>query len=181
MNYDLPKSVEVNGTRYQIRTDFRDILTIIEALSDDELTDSDKMEVMLDIFYPGFQRMPQSDYEAAIKECVNFINCGEPDDDKKGAKLMDWQQDFPLITAPINRVLGKEVRSIKYLHWWTWISAYQEIGDCTFAQVVGIRQKRANGKRLDKNEQEFYKKNRNIIDFKRKYTARDEEIISKWI
>lgn len=182
MRYDLPTTAEVNGTEYPIRTDFRDILTIIEALSDAELSEQEKAETMLDIFYPDFETMPPDDYEEAIKQCALFINCGDgPRDKKRGPKLMDWQQDFPLLVAPINRVLGKEVRSVDYLHWWTWIAAYQEIGDCTFAQVVAIRSKRAKGKKLDKGEQEFYKQNKQMVDFKRQYTAQDEDVISKWI
>lgn len=182
MRYDLPTTVEVNGTEYPVRTDFRDILTIIEALSDAELNEQDKAEAMLDIFYPDFSEMPQSDYEDAIRQCVKFINCGEEQREKKrGPKLMDWQQDFPLIVAPVNRVLGKEVRAAEYLHWWTWVSAYQEIGDCTFAQVVSIRSKRAKGKKLDKSEQEFYKQNRQLVDFKRQYTEQDEDVISRWV
>ena len=160
MRYDLPTSVEVNGTEYEIRSDYRDILTIIEAISDAELGDQDKAEVMLDVFYPAFCDMPQSDYEEAVRQCALFINCGkEQREEKRGPKLMDWQQDFSL----------------------TWIAAYQEIGDCTFAQVVSIRSKRAKGKKLDKSEQEFYKNNRDLVDFKRQYTAADEQTISKWV
>lgn len=182
MRYDLPTAVEVNGTEYPVRSDYRDILTIIEALSDAELSDEDKAEALLAIFYPDFEDIPQVDYEEAISRCMAFINCGEsPKNEKRGPKLMDWQQDFPLIVAPINRVLGKEVRSMDYLHWWTFMSAYQEIGDCLFAQVVGIRRKRAKGKKLDKSEQEFYKQNRELVDFKRQYTAHDESVVSKWI
>ena len=182
MRYDLPTSVEVNGKEYTVRSDYRDILNIIEALSDNELTDSDKAEVMLDVFYPDFIEMPASDYEEAIKKCMWFISCGDnQEDDKKKPKLMDWQQDFQLIVAPINRVIGKEIRSIDYLHWWTLIAAYQEIGDCTFAQVVAIRSKKAKGKKLEKAEQEFYKQNRNLVDFKRQYTEQDENVINKWI
>ena len=66
MIYDLPTSVEVNGKEYTVRSDYRDILNIIEALSDNELTDSDKAEVMLDIFYPDFIESPISDYEESI-------------------------------------------------------------------------------------------------------------------
>lgn len=181
MIFDLPTSVEVNGTEYEIRSDYRDILTIFEALSDPNLTEQDKAEAMLDIFYPAFSEMPQSDYEEAIRQCVKFMNCGEEQlAEKRGPKLMDWHQDFPLIVAPINRVLNKEVR-VEKVHWFTFISAYQEIGECTFSQVVSIRSKKAKGKKLDKAEQEFYKQNRNLIDFKKQYSAQDEDIISKWV
>ena len=182
MNYYLPAAVEVNGTEYAIRSDYRPILDVIAALSDAELTEQERAMEVLDIFYPDFPEMPQSDYEEAIRQCLRFISCGEePREEKRGPKLMDWQQDFPLIVAPINRVLGREIRAKEELHWYTFISAYQEIGDCTFSQVVSIRSKKAKGKKLDKSEQEFYKQNRHLVDFKRQYTEQDEETISKWI
>ena len=86
-----------------------------------------------------------------------------------------------MIVAPVNRVMGKEVRSMKYLHWWTFIGAYQEIGDCLFAQIVGIRQKLANGKSLDKSERDFYRNNRNLVDLKQRYTAWENDKIREWV
>ncbi len=182
MKYDLPRSVEVNGTKYKIRADYRDILTILEALSDVELSLPEKAQVMLEIFYPAFEEMPTADYEEALRQAAIFINCGREEDNRNPVKkFMDWQQDFLLIVAPINRVLGTDVRGKKYLHWFTFCSAYQEIGDCTFAQVVAIRNKKLEGKKLEKSEQEFYRRNRDIIDFKQQYTAEEEAAISQWI
>ena len=77
--------------------------------------------------------------------------------------------------------MGTEIRALEYLHWWTFIAAYNEIGDCTFSQVVNIRNKRAMGKPLDKGEREFYRKNRELVDFQKKYTSEDDELISKWV
>lgn len=181
MTYTLPTSVEINGQEYEVRSDFRAILDILEAINDVELDDQERAAVVLDIFYPGFEDMPSDDYEEAIAKCMWFINCGqESDAGKKSKKLVDWQQDFPVIVAPVNRVMGKEVRSLKYLHWWTFIGAYQEIGDCLFAQIVGIRQKLANGKSLDKSEREFYRNNRNLVDLKQRYTDAEVDFIRQW-
>ncbi len=182
MRYDLPTSLSINGTDFEIRTDFRDILTIFEVIADADLSESEKAETMLDIFYPGFEEMQVSDYSEALKQCIWFINGGsDKQNEQAGPKLMDWEQDFPLIVAPVNRVLGKEIRAEKYLHWWSLLAAYQEIGDCTFAQVVNIRNKKFKGKRLDKSEQEFYKQNRDLVNFKHNYTEKEENTISKWI
>ena len=52
MRYDLPTAVEINGTEYQIRSDYRDILTIIEALSDAELSEEEKAEAMRTLYLP---------------------------------------------------------------------------------------------------------------------------------
>lgn len=181
MTYTLPKSVDVNGREYEIRSDFRAILDILEAINDTELTDQKRAYVVLDIFYPQFAEMREGDYEEAISRCLWFINGGQEDNGKKLKKVMDWQQDFPLVVAPINRVIGYEIRAVEYLHWWTLLAAYQEIdGDCTFAQVVSIRQKLASGKQLDKSDREFYRRNRDMIDLKQRYTDAEVDFIRKW-
>ncbi len=181
MTYGLPKTVELGGESYAIRTDYRDILNILEMLSDPELDNDDRAQGILEMFYRDYEKIPYTEYAEAIRQCILFINCGEEEINEKTTKIMDWQQDFQLIASPINRVLGKEIRGMKYLHWWTFISAYQEIGDCTFAQVVSIRQKKAKNKKLDKSEQDFYKRNKHLVDFKRKYTDSDEKVINQWI
>lgn len=192
MIYELPTTVDVGGITYEIRTDFRVVLDILVALTDPELSDSDKAETILDIFYfrPTFADMPEDDYDEAVRKFIWFINLGnEEREEKKTPKLMDWEQDFQIIVAPVNRVFGKDIRSIPYdketntggLHWWTFMSAYQEIGDCLFAQVVGIRKKLMTGKPLDKSEKEFYRNNRHLVEFKRKYTAQEDDVLSQWI
>ena len=53
MIYDLPTAVEINGTEYEIRSDYRAILDIIAAVSDPELSEEEHAVAALDIFYPG--------------------------------------------------------------------------------------------------------------------------------
>lgn len=182
MIYDIPKNVEVCGQLYSIRSDYRAILDICVALSDCELDDRGKGISVLTIFYPDIETMPQEHYEEAIKKCFWFINGGEEDQAGKQPKLMDWEQDFPILCAPVNRVLGKEIRSVKYLHWWTFLSAYREIGgDCTFAQVVSIRDKLARNKKLEKHEREWFKRNKKLVEIKTKYTEAEESLLKEWI
>lgn len=183
MNYYLPKSVEIDGTEYEIRSDYRAALDVCTALSDPGLSDEEKAYNALLIFYPAFENeMPPRHYETAIEEMYRFLNGGDLDDNpRKQPRMVDWEQDFPLIVAPMNRVTGQEIRAAEYMHWWTFLAAYQEIGgDCTFAQVVGIRYKKAAGKRLDKQEREFYRKNRKLVDFKRNYTTAEEKTLKAW-
>lgn len=181
MMYDLPTSVTVCGVEYPIRSDYRPVLDICTALSDIELTDEEKAYIALDILFPGFADMPQSHYNEAIKQCFWFINCGAEDDPtRKAPKLVDWEQDFQYIVAPVNRVVGKEIRAVKYLHWWTFISSYYEIGECTFAQIVRIRDRKAKGKPLDKQDREWYQQNRHLVDFKQTYTDSESETFKAW-
>lgn len=180
MIYELPTTVNIGDKVYAIRSDYRAILDICTALTDPELTNEDKAIVALNIFYPDFDRMEYDEYEEAIKQCFWFINIGEEQSIKKPPKLMDWKQDFQHIIAPINRIMGTEVRSLEYLHWWTFIGAFYEIGDCTFAQIVRIRSHLAKGKKLDDFDKEWYKEHRDIVDLKTTYTEAEENILKEW-
>ena len=181
MRYTLPTSVDVGGEEYEIRADYRAALDIIAALSDFELSEQERIIAALDIFYPAFDTMPIEHYQEAIDVCCDFLSCGEQqtNGNKKAVKLMDWEQDFNYIASAVNKVLGREIRAPEFLHWWSFISAYYEIGDCLFAQIVSIRDKKAHGKKLDKAEQEWYRKNRDIVDIKRHYTAAETEALAK--
>lgn len=178
--YALPTSVKVKGAEYEIRSDYRAVLDIITALSDSELDNRDKAEAVLEIFYPDFDEMPHEDYQEAINQCFRFIDRGQERKQQKEPVLMSFEQDFDMIIAPINSIAGCEVRSLEYLHWYSFLSFYQEIGDCLFAQVVRIRDKKAHGKALDKQDREFYRRNRDIVDLKTNYTEAEKDLLAAW-
>lgn len=182
MIYDLPTSLTVNGEDYEIRSDFRAVLDVIEILNDIDLDNRSRSYFALLFFYVDFDSMPPESYQAALRECFWFINGGKHDAQTKGKppRLMDWEQDFPYVIAPINRVIGHEARAEKYLHWWTFLSAYMEIGECTFAQIVHIRDMKNRGKSLDKADREWYIKNQSIVDLKTRYTSAEEDLLKQW-
>ena len=121
--WSLPTSVDVNGTEYGIRSDYRAVLDILTALTDNELDDHLKAEAALEIFYPGFDEMPPGDYQEALNQCFRFIDRGQDRKEKKHEPaLMSWEQDFDIIIAPINRIAGCEVRALEYLHWYSFLS-----------------------------------------------------------
>lgn len=177
----LPKSVEICGAEYDIRSDYRVILDICKALDDVDYSKYDKTLALLVAFYPDIADIPQENYKEALEKCMWFIRCGDEEPDRKLPKLIDWEKDIRYIISPINRIAGTEVRDVEYMHWWTFIGYFFEIGDCLFTQIVNIRQKLASGKPLDKDEREFYRKNRKLIDIKQRYTEMEKRIISEWV
>lgn len=181
MIYNLPKTLEIGEKEWDIRWDYRPILDICTALSDPDLSDQERAAVALTIFYPGIEYMKEADYEEALDKCMWFIGGGEDSKNKKGPKLVDWEQDFTLIAAPVNHILGKDIREDTPIHWFTFLSAYYEIGECTFSQVVKIRNMLATGKKMDKQDREWYRKNQSLVDFKRKYTGTEKDLLSEWI
>ena len=180
--YDLPETVDVGGTERAIRSDYRAALDIITVLNDGELTDAERGAICLAIFYEDPDSIPRADMEEAGQRLMWFLRGGdEKDHGRRGPRLMDWGQDFRLVVAPVNRVLGFEVRACEHLHWWTFLSAYYEIGDCLFAQVVAIRRKQKEGKKLDEQERRFYRDNRAIVDLKTRESAEEAELFDQWI
>lgn len=180
MRYDLPRSLEVDGEEREIRSDFRPVLDIITALNDLELTEREKVEVLLDIMY--VEPYTILNKGEAINKAMWFISGGDESGEKKNSpKLMDWEQDFKLIVAPINRVLGYECRGKDYLHWWTFLGAYMEIGECTFSTVCRIRSKQAKHQKLEKYEKDYLRENYDIVMLKAKFSEKDKEIIDEII
>lgn len=187
MNYSLPKTVIIGEQELGIRYDFRVILEIITMLQDADLEQGDKAQALLQMFYMEPEKI--TDANTAIKECFRFIDMGDKPE-KKAPKTMDWEKDFEYIIAPINRVLGYEARAVEYnpetnqggLHWWTFMSAYMEIGgDCLFSQIVSIRDKQARGKKLEKYEREWMNRNKDLIILKNKYSEAEDELLTEWI
>lgn len=179
--WEFPTSLNIGGTDYEIRTDYRAVLDLLAALNDKDLEDEDKRieaylksRVILEIMFPKCDDIPDEYVQEALDKVSEFIDMGIVDNSKK-PKLMDWEQDAPILVPAINKVLNTEIRAQKHIHWWTFLGAYMEIGESLFSNIIHIRQKKAKGQKLEKWEQEFYKENKSLIDFKEKKEKRSEE------
>lgn len=165
--YDIPLYVEVNGQSYAIRNqgDYRMVLDCFVALNDNELSSRERIIAALIIFYDGFESIEDidqfEDINEAIKEMYKFFNCGEEieEDTKKPLKLIDWKEDSQLICSAINKVAGMEIRSVDYMHWWTFMGYYLAIGESPLSQIVSIRYKIARNEKLEKYERKFQNEN----------------------
>ena len=175
--WELPTSLQVGGVDLQIRTDFRVILDILSYFNDPEYEPDEQWAICLDILYGDWESIPPEHQQEAMERAIWFINRGKKYDDKQRSfpKLMDWEQDAPMIASAINNATGKEIRELEYMHWWTFLDAYMGIGECLFSQVLSIRQKLQKGgvNKLEKWEKEFYCGNRDIVDLKHKENAEE--------
>lgn len=180
-SWDLPTSIEISGRVHEFRSDFRAVLDVLTILDDVEISDGERGADSMDIFYCDFSSIPTDDMDKARDYMLWFVRGGDMAVKAPKRKIADWKQDFPLIIAPVNRVLGYESRTCDYLHWWTFLAAYYEVGDCLFAQVVSIRAKKAKGKKLEKWERDFYCENRTLIDFQIEETETEKEILEEWL
>lgn len=188
--YDLQTKVEINGEPFGIREkgDFRMVLDCFKALNDKELSDMERLYAALIIFYEDFE-----DIEDVLKkdkilkeltdEMFKFFNQGQEDlqSNTGGHKLIDWDKDSNLICSAINNVAKQEIRSLDYLHWWTFLGYYTAIGECPLSNIVSLRYKIANGEKLEKHEKKFIQDNPDFfnIDMRSNTQKQAEEYVRK--
>ena len=181
--YILPTKVNVDGLEFNIRErgDFRMVLDCFKALQDVELSEDYRVLASLLIFYNEFNDVEDlREYEPQlndlVKEMYRFINGGE--DNTPGAErdvsLIDWEQDSQIVCAAVNTVANQEIRSVEYLHWWTFLGYYMSVGQSVLSTVVSIRDKIAHHKKLEDWEKKF--KNDNPKYFVWRQTAQEQDL-----
>lgn len=175
----LPYSINISGVDVPIDADYRNVLDIFSIFNSPDLLDEEKMYLVLEYLYDTDDYL--RDPAEALRELEVFINGGVVDTSPKTQEkpLYDWDQDFDIIVSAVNHVLGYDCREKKFLHWWTFLSAFMEIGECTFSTYVAIRDKKNKGKKLDKWEQQIYKDNRDRIVLKKKIDKTTQAIMDE--
>lgn len=175
---DLPLSLTVGGIERPINSDWRTGMTCMMALQDAELTDTDKGIVVLALVYKEALRSDESG--EALTRAMWYLSGGSDTPSKPTPTLVSWEQDARYIVSAVNRVAGREVRADENLHWWTFLSWYQEIGDCMLAQIVRIRNIKARGRKMERDDILWYRENREIVDLKMKISESESETFKKW-
>lgn len=159
----LPVALEIKGQSYKIDPDFRNILTIFEAFSDDLLTDREKAYICIKRLYIG--NIPYDLVEEAIRKAYWFCDGGDmPKTKPDEIRTIDWKHDEQIIFPAVSKTVGVvDVRDLPYLHWWSFLGCFGEIGEGLFSTVLSIRRKKLKGKNLEKYEDEFFKQNKELI------------------
>lgn len=168
--WELPVKATVGGIEYPIRTDYRDILGIFRHLNDPNEPEPIRWYIAVKLFFEG--TIPKEHLREAMDYMVDFITCCDPKD-RPGPKVLDWEQDSRFILAEVNRAAGTEIRSLPYLHWWTFLSYFHAIGEGQLSTLISIRTKLQNGKKLEPWEQDYYRKNRHLVDLRPRYTPEE--------
>lgn len=169
--WQLPKSVELKGRRYDLHTDFRDILEIFTYLEDPDLPETVRWRIALALFYE--QPVLPQDRQEAVDYFCSFVSCGR--EETPGPRLICWQQDAREIISGVNQVAGQELRDLPYVHWWTFLGWFHAIGDGPLQMLVSIREKLSRGKPLADWEREYYRENRHRVELSRRYSHRERQ------
>lgn len=118
----FPKTVDVDGKKYQIYTDFRDFLRLFDILKNED----DEIKIASEFLSMYTDRIPQ-DYKKAIMAIADFVldkdqkeeNDTESDEENRDEKkkLISYEKDAPYIIGDFLRFYGIDLTSCEYLHW----------------------------------------------------------------
>lgn len=159
---ELPTYLSVGGTRQAINSDYRVILNLFDALNSEALTALDKAYLTVRTIYS--EDIPDKDFEEAVKRAYWFMEGGDvPKSQPAKVKLIDWKHDESMIFSAVNKLASCDVRGLSYLHWWTFLGYFSEIGEGLFSTVLSIRTKLAEGEKRDKWEQKFLRKHKELV------------------
>ena len=189
--YEIPTTIVIDDREFPIRCkgDYRMVLDCFSCLNDFDLTEQERTFGALIIFYEDFNDvedflgMDNELFNQLVKKMYNFMECEENPLHSMPYKTIDWNKDSQMICSAVNKVAHTEVRSIEYLHWWTFMGYFSEVGESVLSTVVSIRNKIKRGKKLEKYEKEFKARNPHyfIWDSRTAEQIRDEqEILSIW-
>ena len=170
---ELPKSLEICGRAYSIRTDFRVALTIFQALEDPELDDREKQLAMLECLYDNPENIPDDSIGEALEKAAWFLDGGNMPKKNMQVKTLDWEQDESMIFSAVNKTAGREVR-LGYMHWWTFLGYFAESGETLLQTVMHLRQKMSKGKTLEKWERDFVNEHRELVIIQHKKTEEEK-------
>lgn len=177
----LPETLTVGGIEYSIRTDYRNVLRLFEAFQDSELYPEEKQIVSVYMLFADFHGPDDVeanvadgfDIEEAVRQIAWFIAAGRQEK-KDDLPTYSWRQDEQMIFSSVNKVAGMETRELPYLHWWTFVGYFNEIGEGTFTFIMGIRNKLNHWKKLEKHEKEFLTKNHDLVEIKPVLTKEEQ-------
>jgi hypothetical protein len=184
----LPEYLRVGDKQYPIRTDYRNILQAFEAFNDPELDTSEKWIVVIFLIFSDFscaedvEKASKNgfDIEEAVHQIIWFVSAGKNDKSNKKPELpaYDWEQDEQMIFSAINKVAKcADVREEEYIHWWTFLGYFNEIGEGTFSYILSLRNKLNRGKikELTKGDKEFISHNKDMVILQRKLSKEEQE------
>ncbi|MBW7573918.1 bacteriophage Gp15 family protein [Caproiciproducens faecalis] len=179
----LPTRAEIDGAEYEINTGYRVGLQIMTAFEDPDLTGFEKQCVMLELLYPVIP----PDRAKAAEIAVKFLNCGEESTDGSFTGVTDseryysFTQDARYIMSAVEQTYHIDLSQVEYLHWWKFSYMFLDLNeDCFFCKLIYLRKQKAKGK-LTKEEQEWYRSIRHIVDLPEVYTADEQSAINDFM
>lgn len=178
----LPSSVKINGTEYDINSDFRTSVLFSLLMEDDSLNEEEKVLQALNLYYP----VVPDNLEEAIEQIKWFYSCGKlnnPIGNKKARasskKLFDFEVDANYIYSAFMSQYNIDLQDIEQLHWWKFKALLEGLKeDNKLSKIIEYRSMDLS-KIKDKEQRKFYKDMQKQYSLK-KENEEDLKLLEEW-
>lgn len=126
---------------YPISTDFRTGIAFTELMENIDLSEDEKAEQALMLYYGGIP----ANVEAAYEALIYFYLCGKEADDtatgdgQNRAPVFSYAQDAPYLFAAFEQQYEIDLTTVK-LHWWRFRALFDGLSDKTeLVKIMGYR------------------------------------------
>lgn len=156
----VPISVDIEGEKYEINSDFRTSILFELLMQDSEVSEEDKIIHALDLYY---STLP-NDLNEAVEKLLWFYRCGKDEVEGKGygkgksEQIYSYDYDDDYIYSAFLDQYGVDLQDIEYLHWWKFKAMFKALKeDNEIVKIMGYRAMDLS-KIKDKEEKSYYKK-----------------------
>ena len=154
----LPESVEVDSQNYPVNWGFRTFILIEICIFDKKLSDNDRIQNALELFYLDVP----NDFNHAFEMMMWFYRGGkELKPEKKGSadpkRCYCFEQDAPYIYSAFKTQYGIDLQDLlsKDLHWWKFKALFESLDDdLKMSKIMLYRVVDTAG--MDKSQKKFY-------------------------
>ena len=187
---ELPNSVEIDGVKYEINSDFRNGINLYRLINDKTLEQNEIYEIMLIMYYGN--NIPRNT-EEAIRKIIWFYGCGNTEEEQNsknkknkiikrytsGEKQIDYEQDSNLIFSAFISQYGINLNHIEFLHWWEFQALLQGLNnDCKLSEVIKYRSKKLDG--LKGEEKKFYSDMKKLYEIKEELSQEEKDLLKEY-
>ena len=178
----LPSSVKIDGTEYEINSDFRTSVLFSLLIEDDSLNEEEKVLQALNLYYPVIP----DNLEKAIEQIKWFYSCGKSDKpigNKKrktnSNKVFDFEVDANYIYSAFMSQYNIDLQDIGQLHWWKFKALLEGLKeDNKLSKIIQYRSMDLS-KIKDKEQRKFYKDMQKQYSLK-KESEEDLKLLEEW-
>lgn len=132
----LPETIEVDGREFPVRTDFRIGILFEQLVLDPDLTDGEKTEKAIRLF---FEDEIPDDLGQAVDGILWFYSCGsyhaEDQNEKQkraspkpARRVYDFEHDADLIYSAFLDQYGVDLQ-VEDMHWWRFRALFRALKD----------------------------------------------------
>lgn len=178
---EVPEYVEIDGIEYKINTDFRIGIMFELLIQDNTLTDMEKVEIALKLYYPEIPHDPIQ----ALEKILWFYRCGKeydaesPQEGTEGTTqqqaIYSFEHDAEYIYAAFLDQYGIDLQDIEHLHWWKFRALFKGLKeDNLIVKIMGYRAIKIDDNMTD-SEKKFYRRMKKIYALPDNRTQEEKE------